>query len=102
MDMRFWASRAAEELMALGQLFVIARYNAELADYLKHEFAGEPVTVILDRRQAERRQRNDGPAGAERRRTDRRRQPAVDETLRARGFVVLPIPPKPEGENTGS
>jgi hypothetical protein len=61
MDMRFWLSRAAEELLHLGHLFVVARHNIQLFDYLKREYAGEPVTVILDRRHAERRRRDEAP-----------------------------------------
>jgi hypothetical protein len=37
---------AAEERMELGALFVVARGNVDLYEYVKHEFAGEPVTVI--------------------------------------------------------
>jgi tetratricopeptide (TPR) repeat protein len=89
MDMRFWSARAAEGLMGLGHLFVVARYNASLCEYLKQEFAGEPVTVILDRRQGERRQRDEGPNAEERRRSDRRWHSEADEALRTRGFVVV-------------
>ncbi len=82
MDMRFWLTRAAEELMQLGHLFVVARHNIQLYDYLRREFAGEPVTVILDRRQAAQRQE----ASA----AERRQQFRVDEGLRVRGFAVVP------------
>jgi len=90
MDIRFWAARAAEELIGLGHLFIIARYNVELLEYLKHEFAGEPVTVLFDRRQGERRRQGEGPQGEERRRADRRTHPELEEDLRTRGFVVAP------------
>lgn len=89
MDMRFWAARAAEGLMGLGDLIVVARYNVPLYEYLKQEFAGESVTVVLDRRQGERRQRDEGPRAEERRRADRRRHAETDEALRTRGFVVI-------------
>jgi tetratricopeptide (TPR) repeat protein len=91
MDMRFWLSRAAEELLHLGHLFVVARHNIQLFDYLKREYAGEPVTVILDRRHAERRERAESSA-TERRQgeSDRRRQIQVDEAIRVRGFAVVP------------
>ena len=56
LDMRFWFKRAAEELMALGHLVIVARDNIQLYESLKQEFSGEPVTVILDRRQGERRE----------------------------------------------
>ncbi|HSE06217.1 MAG TPA: tetratricopeptide repeat protein, partial [Methylomirabilota bacterium] len=89
MDMRFWLSRAAEELLHLGHLFVVARHNIQLYDYLKREYAGEPVTVILDRRHGERRERAEA-AATERRAAERRRQVRVDEAIRTRGFAVVP------------
>ena len=96
LDMRFWFKRTAEEMMALGHLFVVARNNAQLYEYLRQEFAGEPVTVILDRRQGERR-RADLPHEEERRHSERRARPDVDSTLGARGVVVIAQPgPMPE------
>ncbi len=89
MDMRFWLARAAEGLMALGHLFVVARYDVQLCDYLKQEFANEPVTVILDRREGERRRGGQAP-GADRRRADRRSRPDVEESLRTLGFAIIP------------
>ena len=89
MDMRFWLSRAAEELLHLGHLFVVARHNIQLYDYLKREYAGEPVTVILDRRHGQRRERDETPA-SERRHAERRRQIEVDDAIRTRGFAVVP------------
>jgi hypothetical protein len=91
LDMRFWLKRAAEELMALGHLVIVARHNAQLYEYLKQEFSGEPVTVILDRRQGERRE-TDLPHTEEHRDHDRRARIAVDEALRARGVVVIAEP----------
>src|SRR4029450_8287997 len=81
MDMRFWLSRAAEELLHLGHLFVVARHNIQLYDYLKREYAGEPVTVILDRRHGQRRERDETPT-SERRDAGRRRQIQVDDAIR--------------------
>ena len=89
MDMRFWLSRAAEELLHMGHLFVVARHNIQLYDYLKREYAGEPVTVILDRRHGQRRE-HEHPTDTERRRAERRRQVQVDEAIRTRGFAVVP------------
>jgi hypothetical protein len=89
MDMRFWLSRAAEELLHLGHLFVVARHNIQLYDYLKREYAGEPVTVILDRRHGQRRERDETTA-TERRQAERRRQVQVDEAIRTRGLAVVP------------
>jgi tetratricopeptide (TPR) repeat protein len=89
MDMRFWLSRAAEELLHLGHLFVVARHNIQLYDYLKREYAGEPVTVILDRRHGQRREQEQ-TTDTERRRAERRRQLQVDDAVRTRGFAVVP------------
>jgi hypothetical protein len=45
--------------------------------------------VILDRRHGERRERAEA-AASERRSADRRRQLRVDESIRTRGFAVVP------------
>ena len=76
--------------MGLGHLFIVGRHNVQLFEYLKQEFAGEPVTVILDRRQTERRQGGDVPVGEERREGDRRHRGKTDEALESRGFVIVP------------
>jgi class 3 adenylate cyclase/tetratricopeptide (TPR) repeat protein len=88
MDIRFWSARTAEELMGLGNLFIVARHDVQLYEYLRQEFAGEPVTVLLDRRGGGAQTGGDtaGAAGEE----ERRRRPDLDETLRRRGFVVVP------------
>jgi predicted ATPase/class 3 adenylate cyclase len=97
MDMRLWSAKAAEELMGLGHLFIVAQHNVDLHEYLTREFAGEPVTIILDRREEDRRRGAGSPPGEERRRGDRRHA-QVQEALRARGFVVVPDSrPSPEG-----
>src|SRR5262249_38133117 len=90
MDIRFWARQAAEGLMGLGQLLIVARNNVQLYEYLKQEFAGESVKVVLDRRDGERRQRDGGPAQAERAPGDRRQNPGAEEVLQTRGFTVPP------------
>ncbi len=89
MDMRFWLSRATEELLHLGHLFVVAHHARQLYDYLKGEYASEPVTVILDRRHGQRREGDQTPA-SERRHAERRRQVRVDDAIRTRGFAVVP------------
>ncbi len=98
LDMRFWLKRAAEELMALGRLFVVARGNHALYEYFKQEFAGEPVTVVLDRREGERRQADD-PHEQERRLLERRIDAVSEEALERRGFAVIaesePSPTQP-------
>jgi hypothetical protein len=98
MDMRLWSSKVAEELMKLGHLFIVARHNIELHEYLTRELAGEPITVVLDRRDGDRRQGDEAPPTEERRHSDRRRT-RTQEALRARGFMVIPdsdrCPPGP-------
>ena len=75
--------------MQLGEVFVVARYNPQLYDYLQREFSHEErIRIIMDRRVSDRRQRADASPG-ERRQSDRRRHPHVDANLRDRGFVIL-------------
>ena len=82
--------------MQLGELFVVARYNPQLYDYLQREFSHEErIRIIMDRRVGDRRQQADAAPG-ERRQSARRRQQDVDANLRERGFVILP------GTNGGS
>jgi class 3 adenylate cyclase/tetratricopeptide (TPR) repeat protein len=88
MGMRPWLSSAVDELQTLGHLFIVARSKPALYDDLKRELAARPVTIILDRREGERRRRTQQDA-PERRVGDRRRQAAFDEALRARGFAVV-------------
>ena len=88
MDIRFWSARTVEELMGLGDLFIVARNNVQLYEYLKQEFAGEPVTVLLDRRQGDGGRDGDG-GGRPPREGDRRRHVEVDDALRTRGFAVV-------------
>ncbi len=88
MGMRPWLANTLDELQILGHLFVVARSKPALFDDLKRELGARPVTVILDRREGERRRRAQEEA-PERRVGDRRRQAAFDETLRARGFAVV-------------
>ena len=71
--------------MELGHLFIVARENAQLYDYLKQEFAGEPVTVIVDRRVDGRQ-----PGTADTQREGERRHADMDAALKTRGFVVVP------------
>jgi class 3 adenylate cyclase/tetratricopeptide (TPR) repeat protein len=88
MGMRPWLARTADELQSLGHLFVVARSKPALYDDLQRELGGRPVTVILDRREGERR-RQRRPEEPERRVRDRRRQAAIDEAVRSRGFAVV-------------
>jgi len=88
MGMRAWLSSTADELQALGHLFVVARSKRALYDDLQRELGERPVTIILDRREGERRQRPQ-PTMPERRAGDRRRQAAIDAAVRTRGFAVV-------------
>ena len=70
-------------------LFIVARGQPDLWHHLTRDFAGdEEVQVLLDRRRGERRQHLQ-PNEPERRRSDRRRQPSIDNDLRYRSFVIL-------------
>jgi len=88
MGMQAWLSSTVDELQTLGHLFIVARSKPALYDDLKRELGGRPVTIILDRREGERRRRMQ-PDAPERRVHDRRRQAAFDETVRTRGFAVV-------------
>jgi len=77
--------------MDQGNLFIVARHDVQLYEFLKQEFAGEPVTVLLDRRRGEATQHG-GPPGGGLPEVDRRGHGDVDETLRTRGFVVVRQP----------
>jgi hypothetical protein len=66
-------------------VFIVQRERTELFEYLREHFADEPdVSVILDRRTAERRRsdhrRGPAPPGVDRRAGDRRRTPAAGWT----------------------
>ena len=74
------------------QLFIVARREPELYEYLSARLAdGANVAVVLDRRLAPRRRRAQ-PAAAERRRAERRARPDVDELLRATSLAVVTAP----------
>ena len=88
MGMRSWLEQAEPELRALGHLVIVGRSNPDLYEYLVEKFAGDrSVRVILDRRQAERRQTVAHPA-PDHRAADRRRQ-AIGEKIRTRGLAIL-------------
>jgi hypothetical protein len=66
-------------------LLVVARDASHLLTRFREEFARvEAVSVLLDRRIAERRRQGDDN-GAERRRRDRRERPWADARLRQHG-----------------
>src|SRR6266536_3461185 len=89
MDVPYWVKRCGEEMMKLGEIFVVARYNPQLYDYLQRAFSHEErIRIIMDRRVGERRQRGDAPP-SDRRQGDRRRHQEVDVNLRERGVAIL-------------
>src|SRR5262249_56678696 len=88
LDMRFWFKRAADELAKLGHTFVVSRDNPELYEYLRQEFEGEPITVILDRRQGGDGQAPDAPRGEGRQAVERRVRPRSTPAARAPGGSV--------------
>src|SRR6266545_3106650 len=89
MDVPYWVKKCGEEMMQLGEIFVVARYNPQLYDYLQREFSHEErIRIIMDRRVGERRQRGEAPP-SDRRQADRRRHQEVDANLRERGVVIL-------------
>ena len=89
MAVPYWVKKCGEEMMQLGDIFIVARYNPQLYDYLQREFSHEErIRIIMDRRVAERRQRAEAAPG-ERRQGDRRRQHDVDANLHERGVVIL-------------
>ena len=72
-----------------GDILVVARNQRSLYEYLKIDFADDPEVVVgMDRRQGERRRGADVWT-AERRASDRREQPALDDKLQSIGFAVV-------------
>jgi len=73
-------------------LFIVSRDDGDLYGYLRERFATDTaVEVILDRRVMERRRRH-APQNVERRRTDRRRRPEIEEELQVRSHAILTLP----------
>jgi hypothetical protein len=80
-------------------LFIVSRDQPALFAYLSREFAGEPeVTVILDRRQGQRRSPEDAePADGDRQQTDRRAAPGLVRQLSTLGYAFVRLaPPVPQ------
>jgi tetratricopeptide (TPR) repeat protein len=89
LDMRSWQEQAEQEVTELGHLFIVARSQPDLNDFLSQELVGaEKIRVLLDRRRGEQRQRLD-ELTEERRRAERRRE-QLDQDLRDWGFAVAP------------
>jgi hypothetical protein len=89
LDMRSWHEQAEQEVTELGHLFIVARSQPDLYDFLSQELGGaEKIRVLLDRRHGEQRPRLD-ELTEERRRAERRRE-QLDQDLRDWGFAVAP------------
>jgi hypothetical protein len=73
-------------------LFVVSRRYPDLYEYLRERFASDSaVEVILDRRVAQRRQRQT-PHPTERRHAERRQRPEVEMELQTRSHAIITIP----------
>jgi class 3 adenylate cyclase/tetratricopeptide (TPR) repeat protein len=102
MSMHLWLEQVSAELREMGRLFVVARRNVALYEYLRERFEGHPVRVVLDRRldgataPGERAAPPARPAGPPVSPEERRRL-SVEEALRNRGFAVIPEPPGTAG-----
>jgi len=89
LDMRSGREQAQQEVTELGHLFIVARSQPDLYDFLAQELSGaERIRVLFDRRRGEQRQRLE-ELTEERRRAERRRE-QLDQDLRDWGFGVAP------------
>jgi class 3 adenylate cyclase/tetratricopeptide (TPR) repeat protein len=89
LDMRSGREQAEREVTELGHLFIVARSQPDLYDFLAQELSGaERIRVLFDRRRGEQRQRLE-ELTEERRRAERRRE-QLDQDLRDWGFGVAP------------
>jgi hypothetical protein len=74
-------------------LFIVSRQAPDLYSYLSKEFSSEPdVTVILDRRQGERRRKGEGRTAArpaDRRLNDRRLKAEIASQLSTLGYAFV-------------
>jgi hypothetical protein len=75
----------------VAHLFIVARDQPSLFAYLSREFAGEPeVTVILDRRQADRRPGHEAESEATvGEQEERRRQRGLVRQLATLGYAFV-------------
>jgi hypothetical protein len=75
-------------------LFIVSRSSPGVYAQLRQEFVAEPdVTVIIDRRTAERRAPGDtGGATWERRRAQRRSNRRATEQLSSVGYAFVSLP----------
>jgi D-serine deaminase-like pyridoxal phosphate-dependent protein len=74
-------------------LFIVARNNEKLANYLQQHFRGDTtVQVVIDRRYGERRQATAAAVDTERRRAERRARPHVDRELQLTSYAIVTLP----------
>lgn len=74
-------------------LFIVARQHPDLFSYLSREFSAEPeVTVIVDRRQGERRTTRRPLARVDRRRSERRTKAEIAGQLSTLGYAFVRLP----------
>ena len=89
LDMRAGREQAEREITELGHLFIVARSQPDLYNFLAQELSGAAkIRVLFDRRRGEQRQRFE-ELTEERRRAERRRE-QLDQDLRDWGFGVAP------------
>ena len=70
-------------------LLIVARDQGDLYDCLQHAYGdSEAITVLLDRRQGERRRRIQ-PVAGERRHRDRRSLPSLEHDLRFQQYLLV-------------
>jgi hypothetical protein len=70
-------------------LFILASDEKDLYEYLTRHFSGRAdVSVILDRRRADRRRRSD-PQRQNRRKGNRRAESTIETDLKSMGFAVV-------------
>jgi len=73
-------------------LIIVERDELQLYVYLRDDYAGQGVDVILDRREPANRRRADVPPREERRRRERRRHD-ISRALAKYGWVFVRRPP---------
>lgn len=71
-------------------LFIVAKEHPELSAHLEREFVGEAgVEVVVDRRRANRRRDRGAALDGDRRGTDRRSHPSIQQELAALNFALV-------------
>lgn len=74
------------------KLFIVSRETPYLAEYMRHQFRDEPdVLVLVDRRQGRDRRKTSQPVELERRATNRRKRPAVDQELKQAFHALVSV-----------